>query len=278
MKIIRVFPRRTSATPDDEGVRIGPPGLFDEADEVHISASFSWDLPVVERLKYQWEMIAPVKVGGPAVGSPGDEFTPGQYLKKGYVITSRGCPNKCWFCDVWRREGTTRELTIQDGWNVLDSNLLACSPPHIESVFKMLKKQHHPVEFSGGLEASRIQKWHIDSILDLKPKQVFFAYDEPSDLEPLQDAGAMFRAVGWEPYDNGRPNTHLRAYVLCGYPRDTVEAAEKRVREAWAAGFAPMAMLYRNKVGEIPRDREWKKFQKLWSRPAFIAAIMRKQS
>ena len=37
-KIIRVFPRRTNATPDDENVRIATtPGLWEEADEVHIS-------------------------------------------------------------------------------------------------------------------------------------------------------------------------------------------------------------------------------------------------
>jgi len=44
MKIIRVFPRRTSATPDDDMVRIAtPPSMFDVADEVHISVAFTWD-------------------------------------------------------------------------------------------------------------------------------------------------------------------------------------------------------------------------------------------
>ena len=46
MKIIRLFPIRTKATPDDPDVRVGQltPGLFDAADEVHISAAFSWHL------------------------------------------------------------------------------------------------------------------------------------------------------------------------------------------------------------------------------------------
>ena len=44
-KIIRVFPRKTNATPDDEEVRImTTPSLFDEAAEIHISVAFSWDL------------------------------------------------------------------------------------------------------------------------------------------------------------------------------------------------------------------------------------------
>ena len=45
MKLIRVFPRRTKATPDDANVRTGPPGLFDEADAVHVSVAFSADIP-----------------------------------------------------------------------------------------------------------------------------------------------------------------------------------------------------------------------------------------
>lgn len=48
-KIIRVFPTKTNATPDDELVRIREvPSLFDEADEVHISVAFTWDIPWAE--------------------------------------------------------------------------------------------------------------------------------------------------------------------------------------------------------------------------------------
>lgn len=44
-RIIRVFPARTHATPDDDLVRINAiPSLFDEADEVHISVAFTWHL------------------------------------------------------------------------------------------------------------------------------------------------------------------------------------------------------------------------------------------
>ena len=99
----------------------------------------------------------------------GEEFTPGMYLKKGYVITSRGCPHKCWYCSVHDREGDIRELPITAGWNVLDDNLLACSDLHIKSVFEMLMKvkkiTHKRIEFTGGFEASRLQGWHIDYLL-----------------------------------------------------------------------------------------------------------------
>ena len=48
-RIIRVFPARTHATPDDDLVRINAiPSLFDEADEVHISVAFTWHLKWAE--------------------------------------------------------------------------------------------------------------------------------------------------------------------------------------------------------------------------------------
>ena len=154
MKVIRVFIRRTNATPIDEDVRINEePGFFDEADEVHISVLFTWDLPRAEHLAKCWERIAPVKIGGPATGQKSLEFVPGRYVKKGYVITSRGCPNKCWFCSVWKREGGVRELPICDGWNVLDDNLIACSDGHVKKVFAMLKRQKEQPRFTGGIEA-----------------------------------------------------------------------------------------------------------------------------
>jgi hypothetical protein len=63
------------------------------------------------------------------------------YLKHGYVITSRGCNNACWFCKVPTREGGLRELPITAGHNILDDNFLGCSEKHIRAVFEMLKTQ-----------------------------------------------------------------------------------------------------------------------------------------
>jgi hypothetical protein len=77
-KIIRVFPRRTNATPDDEDVCINTtPSFFDDADEVHISCTFTWDIPRAEWLAKQWSAVAPVKVGGVAFGSKGGNFESG---------------------------------------------------------------------------------------------------------------------------------------------------------------------------------------------------------
>jgi hypothetical protein len=267
VKIIRVFPRKTKATPDDKDVRINvPPGFFDEADEIHISVAFTWDLPRAEWLANQWRSVAPVRIGGPATGEPGGDFTPGMYLKKGYVITSRGCPNKCWFCSAWKREGRIiRELPVTDGFNILDDNLLACSSKHIWEVFKMLSNQDQYADFSGGLEAKKLTYAHCIALRGLKPKQLFFAYDTPDDLVPLQEAGKMLIDAGFTTASHT-----LRAYVLCGYKGDTITSAAKRMMETISAGFTPMAMLWRSDDGWRNPDFIGGKFQKLWARPAII--------
>lgn len=269
MRIIRVFPRRTKATPCDELTYTGPPDLFAEADAVHISVTFSWDMGRAERLAKQWERVAPVTIGGPATGQRGEEFTPGMYLKPGYTITSRGCPNRCWFCSVWRRDGNIRPLPIRDGWNVLDDNLLACPEDHIRQVFDMLarvKKQGHRIEFTGGLEAARLQDWHIDLLMVVRPKQMFFAYDTPDDWEPLVVAANKLLSAGWTV-----ASKTLRCYVLVGHPKDTLDDANARLTQVQAIGMTPMAMLWRDEKGREHRG-DWKRLQRLWARPAMIRA------
>ena len=265
LKIARVFPRRTNATPTDELAFVGLPDMFVEADKIHISVTFSWDLPITEKLDKEWRHVAPVEIGGPATGQKSEEFTPGMYLKYGYTITSRGCPNKCWFCNVWKREGTEpTELTITNGWNILDDNLLACSAGHIRKVFSMLEKQKHRPLFTGGMEAARLKLWHVQELAKLNPKSIFFAFDGPEDKEPLYEAGKLLLQNGFS-----RKRQNLRAYVLLGYPKDTFEKAEKRLNETMAAGFLPMAMLYRDESGI--RDPAWVRFAWPWARPAAMS-------
>jgi hypothetical protein len=269
MKIIRVFPSRTKATPVDSLSFVGEPpkGKIPDVDEVHISTIFTYDIPEAERLATLWQRIAPVKIGGPAFEERGGNFERGMYVKTGYTITSRGCPNRCWFCSVWKREGQkARELPIVHGWNVLDDNLLACSESHIRAVFKMLEQETNPVQFTGGFEAALLKPWHVDLLVDLKPAQMFFAYDSPKKYEPLVAASKLLTEAGFT-------RTTLRAFVLMGYKGDTQIKAESRCRAVAKLGFFPMAMLYRDKNGL--RDKSWARFQRLWARPASIAAMLK---
>ena len=273
MRIIRVFPRKTKATPDDDLARINCcPGFFDEADEVHVSVTFREDLNRAEYLAGQWSVVAPVKIGGPALDDPAGEFIPGRYIKPGYVITHRGCPNSCWFCDAWKREGNkVREYQIREGHNLLDNNILACSVEHQERVFAMLGRQKQRPMFTGGLEAARFTEHHAEVLQGLKPQTYAFAYDEPSDWEPLVNAARICREAGL--IGPGRGHT-CRAYVLVGYPKDTMEKAEERLMDVCRLHIMPEAMLYDKEKHRTARDG-WVHFQKVWNRPMIVGQKMK---
>jgi len=268
MRIAKVFPRKTKASPDDELAFFGDPPDSLDVDQVHVSVTFSYDKEKAEQLAEKWLSITrTVKIGGPAYGHPGADFKPKRYLKEGYVITSRGCPNSCSFCDVPKREGPLRELSITEGWNLLDSNILACSDTHIQKVFEMLGRQKEPVQLSGGLEAARLTNRHVSWLWDLRPDQMFFAYDKTDDLEALVEAGKKLQYANFT-------RRHLRCFVLIGLPGDTFELAQSRLLQAWEAGFYPMAMLWKNKKGDT--DKEWRKFSRVWARPPIFKAVIKK--
>ena len=266
MKIARVFPRKTSATPTDDLCFFDGPPMLDlpEIDEIHVSVAFTYDKEKAERMAYQWEVVGVlVKIGGPAYNDHGDDFVAGKYIKQGYTMTSRGCNNNCWFCVVPRREGKIRELQIVDGFNVMDNNLLQCSDNHINAVFDMLSNQkEHPL-FTGGLEAKMLKHWHCEKLIQAKTQRMFFAYDTPDDLDPLIEAGKMLRSVGYTHFDR-----RLYCYCLIGFNGDTFEKAENRMMEAFHAGFIPFAMLYKNEKGET--DKMWRRFQREYTRPEIL--------
>ena len=266
MRIARVFPTKTNFCPDDQDAYFGPPNLFTpKYDEIHISISFTWAIEKAYWLKKQWERIGKVKIGGPALGDPGGEFIPGRYLKRGVVITSRGCPNNCPWCFVPKREGKLRELEVKEGNIIQDNNLLACSKNHLRKVFKMLSKQKQ-INFSGGLEALRITDEIVEILRGLSIYQLWLAYDHSQAEKPLRKAVNKLKKYF--------RRDQIRCYVLIGYGDDTIEKAEIRLRKAWRIGTLPFAMLYRDEKGSIP-SKEWQRFQRLWTRPAIIKSRMR---
>ena len=151
---------------------------------------------------------------------------------------------------------------------LLDNNLLMCSENHIRAVFDMLKLQSEKPIFTGGLEAKLLQPWHVSLLREAKTKRLYCAYDTPDDLEYLIHAGKLLRDGGIT-----KASQTARAYVLIGYEGDTMEKAEKRLRDTWAVGFLPYAMLYRDEKGEVSND--WKRFSRIWTRPAIVYSLLK---
>ena len=139
----------------------------------------------------------------------------------------------------------------------------------MRAVFAMLARQGRRVEFTGGLEAMALQDYQVELLAGLKPRpNCFFAYDPGDAFETLASAGRRLLAAGF----TGRSH-RLRCYVLIGFPKDTFDAATKRLTDIADVGFTPMAMLWRP---ELPSQQkhtpgvEWRAFQRRWVRPAII--------
>lgn len=269
-RIARVFPRKTNMSPKDPLAFFGMPTLDAMAmdiDEIHISVTFTWDLEAADALYQEWQILGvPVEVGGPAFGDRMGDFTPGMYLKEGFVFTSRGCTKDCWFCEVPKcSHGVIRELPICDGWNIMDDNILGTSEAHFRAVIDMLQRQTERAVFSGGLEPSMMQPWQAELIAGIKPATIYTAYDTLDDYEPLRNMAKMLWAAGLR-----KSSRCVKCYALCGYEGDRFEQAQKRMEQIMELGFLPFAMLYRGESGET--DRQWRKFQREWANPYIVGS------
>jgi hypothetical protein len=274
--IARVFPRRTAATPSDALAFVGPPPLFLPAvQEVHVSCTFTWDLPEAERLARAWTAQGyAVSIGGPAYGTPAGEFVPGLYLGAGYTITSRGCIRHCPWCLAAHREGGILELPIRDGHDVLDNNLLACSRRHVDAVLDMLARQAKPGRFTGGLDArllvtmpdvaAKIARGRLDV--------AYLAYDTPSAWPAMERAVKLLRHHGG--WSDARARRRVGVYLLAGFdPSDNETSIIRRAEEVVALGATPFLMIYRPPTREKdPRLEALKRSLRRWMRPASIFA------
>lgn len=261
MRIARVFTSKNQYTPDDDLAFTDEPGLFPpEVDRVHVSCSFSWEMEKAEQLAEAWASVASVEVGGPAYDWPAGNFEPGMYLRKGYVITSRGCSKKCKFCFVRRREGSITTLPIRGGKWVCDNNLLACPRKHIEAVFDMLDEQTD-VRFQGGFDVDFLENWHVERAVKIKPKKIYIAFDDDSEHKRAQVKRACDMML-----ESGIAHGVIHCFVLGGFGDDTIEAAEDRCRWLLGIGAVPIASTYRGPEELIAkRDPFWNDWQKRWA-------------
>lgn len=275
MAIIRVFPARTSYTPNDYYAFVGMPPMKEyipEHDEIHISCTFTWDKALCEDLAYQWESQTnkPVKIGGPAYESPVEGFTPGMYVHKNIVFTTRGCNNNCPWCCVPKREGKLKELPICPGNIIQDNNFLQASKPHKDKVFEMLKKQNKAI-FKGGIEADLIDDHFINGITSLKHlPELWLACDTDGALPQFKKACERLIKAG---YNSPGNKDKIRCYALIG---DDMEKNEDRLREIYHAGAIPSAQLYRDfSDAKTEYSAEWNAFERTWQRPAGTKAHMK---
>jgi hypothetical protein len=260
---IRVFPGRTTMTPDDRMAFVGFPPFaeFRPADPetpVFVSVVFKWMKARAERIAESWQMYyRNVRIGGPAYGDLGAEFSPGVFLKHGCTITSRGCVKHCGWCP--ERSNPLRELEIKPGWIVQDSNLLACSEQHVRKVFTMLREQKRSIYFNGGLDKHFLKDWHRPLFDSIKIGELWFACDRTDELPWLERAAKIL---------DGIPMRKLRCYTMIGYDAESLRDAEWRNQRVLELGFMPFCQLYQPEDSVKVYPEEWRSVRRKWSRPA----------
>ena len=263
-KIIRVFARRTKMIPRDDYAFVGDPPsklIRPEADEVHVSCPFTWDLKEAHRLVEAWRQYYPiVKLGGMACRN--GIFNPGMYIRQGVTFTSRGCNNRCPWCLVPEREGKLREIPIVLGNIVQDNNLLQCRRQHIAKVFDMLRSQHS-IQLSGGLDSRLLSDDIADEIRSLRIAQVFLAADTKIALKPLERALRYLQL----------PRNKTRCYALLAFGGETISEATERLETIWELGAMPFAQLYQPPDRYIKYSKEWHDLARTWARPAAMKAL-----
>ena len=267
--VIRVFPRRTALTPDDGYAFVGnPPMMRPEADKVHVSATFTWDIPEARRLSLAWGQYYDVELGGPAFDDSPNGFVPGMYLREGVTFTTRGCNNQCPWCLVPKREGKLSIIRdFAPGYIIQDNNVLQAGRAHFARVCDMLRQQRKAAIFSGGLDATLVDDWVAEEISGIRVDQVFLACDTEGALRPLQKAVERLSFLG-------RQKT--RCYVLIAFGGETLDQAEARLRRVWEIGAMPFAQLYKPPKDHVQEyGSEWRNLARTWSRPAAMKSLMR---
>ena len=269
-KILRVFPNRTSYTPNDDMVWIGAPGLIvPEHDKIHISCTFTWDKEYCTFLKYQWEARTQKEVvlGGPAFSSPTENFIQGMYVKPNIIFTTRGCNNRCPWCCVHDIEGSLKELPICEGNIIQDNNFLQASRRHKDKVFNMLKSQKG-ICFRGGLEPDLIDDHFINNITSLRIKELWLACDLDSRISQFATGCEKLVKAGYN-------REKIHCYVL-SYGKDR-EADEERAKTVYKIGAMPFVQLYRDfSEKKTQYSTDWNAWARMWQRPASIKAHVEK--
>jgi len=255
-------------TPKDSMAFVGdPPLLLPSADEVHVSVTFSWDMNEADRLYKAWsQYYSVVKIGGPALATICDGFTPGLYVRQGVTFTSRGCNNHCPWCLVPHQEGQLHEIKVSLGNIIQDNNLLQCSRGHIRKVFDMLQGQHN-IQLSGGLDSRLVTDKIADQIRGLRTGQLFLACDTKQAIKPLRRAIQRLQM----------PRDKVRCYVLLAFNGETISEATERLEEIYISGALPFAQLYQPPTSRIVYSREWQHLARTWARPAAMKAVMKKE-
>jgi len=170
------------------------------------------------------------------------------------VFTTRGCPNKCGYCMVWRMEP---EFYVESSWKksitennrkimvISDNNFLASPIEHIQDVVETCVKYKKNVLFNNAVDVKLLTEEKADLMAKLTYTKdgrpgLRFAFDRMEDDGPYQKAcEMMIKKLG----KKNLSSVGL-SYVLFNFD-DTPQEAYYRALECWKYKSVPYLMQYR---------------------------------
>jgi hypothetical protein len=170
------------------------------------------------------------------------------------VFTTRGCPNKCGYCMVWRMEP---DFYIQPNWKksitennfelaiVSDNNFLAANIEHIEEVVKVLIDKKKKVIFNNAVDVRLL----TEEKAELLSKIIYSRNGRPGlrfAFDRMQDDGYYQKACELMIKKLNKKNLNGigLSYVLFNF-NDTPQEAYYRSKECWKYKSFPYLMKYR---------------------------------
>ena len=165
------------------------------------------------------------------------------------VFTTRGCPNKCGFCMVWKMEPSFKILPL---WKetikkidkeiciISDNNLLHAPFFHIQDVVRALNKYEKKVIIDSGVDCELITKENAKLLASLKYVRKGFrlAFDDMSQDGFYQKA--MEQMIQFGLPKQGSSTT----FILFNF-NDTPQDAYYRLRQSWKFKSRPYLMKFR---------------------------------
>lgn len=177
-----------------------------------------------------------------------------------YGFLTRGCPNKCGFCIVSKKEGrcSVKVADLNEWWNgqknivLMDPNLLACQD-HMDLLEQLVRSKAN-VDINQGLDATLLTEENIRAINRLKLENVHFAWDLMAKEKAVVSGLGLYKSLA-KHKPHGRYGT---VYVLTNFNTNQEEDLY-RIYKLRDMGFDPYVMVYDkpNASNEVTRLQRW---------------------
>ena len=176
-----------------------------------------------------------------------------------YGFLTRGCPRACDFCHVEGMQGrkSIKVADLSEFWNgqknivLLDPNITACRD--WKALFQQLIDSKAWIDFSQGLDIRCMSKEKTDMLMQMKIKNIHFAWDNYTDKDIVVPKFKEFKKR------TGLDKRKLTVYVLINF-NTTHEQDLERIYMLRELGYWPYVMVY-NK-NQLPKKHKALKVQR----------------